>query len=627
MKKIFSGIGILVALFSIFFFLLVADRMVYHNNKTIHNFALSKSISGQELKEFAENTGITIRLVDFKNTSFGEKDLIITFINPDSSIRLGKQSSIFPKENIVYHILDQTKNREIKYLTVQEDDDKKIESFKLLLDKNGYLREVDEEKPINFSMGMLFSPMNFSFFALLTILLTLSIATYYVYRLKEIGVLKLNGWSNKKISFRFLFELLIHLFIFSLSCIIPFGIYVVISDASKMVLLAKIYFLVCLFLLAVFLLATFVGVFFINNVNQIGAIKNKKNNKLIFYALLIFKIATTIFLLISMNNSVSNFYRLNSTINSCNKFIKYDFFQIRTSVTPEDTMHIKLDELVGSLDSDYVFNYASPEQLMDITKLNLYKSKRDLRGIDECAYTDISANMLNVIDILDESGRTIKATQVRADSNTLLIPIHFKNNTEKILEYYQLGKDTSIIYIQNGQIHSDILCPGLYVYDSVYFIHRLQKVLYLNNGDVLISKKGAEKLESALWKMGVDKYSISVEPMTMEYNNFKASVQLDLVESLFHFTINILSFFLCVLSILTIFLQLRKKEFGVYKLIGRYPMIIILKFIGMNAIITVIITMSVNLIFLPLMAIESIIYGVLIKKYIKSKAILALKGE
>ncbi len=61
MKKIFAGIGILVALFSIFFFLLVADKMVYHNNETIYDFLLSKNISGQELKKFAENADVTIR--------------------------------------------------------------------------------------------------------------------------------------------------------------------------------------------------------------------------------------------------------------------------------------------------------------------------------------------------------------------------------------------------------------------------------------------------------------------------------------------------------------------------------------------------------------------------------------
>ena len=92
--------------------------------------------------------------------------------------------------------------------------------MKTSLKQNGYAVDISKSEPINFTVGMLFSPLNIGFFALLTILLVLCIATYYVYRLKEIGILKLNGWQNGKISFRLLFKLLIHSYLFSLLCII-----------------------------------------------------------------------------------------------------------------------------------------------------------------------------------------------------------------------------------------------------------------------------------------------------------------------------------------------------------------------------------------------------------------------
>jgi len=279
-KKIFAGTGILVALFSIFFFLLVADKMVYYNNEAIYDFDLSKSISGQELKAFAEKAEVTIRLVDFKNTSFGKKELDVTFINPDSSIHLGKQPSVFPKQNIVYQVLDEKIQNEIKYFTIQNNDYEKIEKMKSSLEKNGYSLDILKDEPIKFGVGMLFSSLNIGFFALLTILLILSIATYYVYRLKEIGVLKLNGWSNSKISFRLLFGLLIHLYVFGLLCIIPFGIYVVFSDVSKIVLYVQIYFLLCSFLAFVFILSAVVGTFFIYHVNR-KDIRKRINFKII----------------------------------------------------------------------------------------------------------------------------------------------------------------------------------------------------------------------------------------------------------------------------------------------------------------------------------------------------------
>ncbi len=535
--------------------------------------------------------------------------------------------SVFPKDNVVYQELDEKTQKEIQYFTIQDNDYDKIEKIRTSLEQNEYGVEIQKSEPVNLTVGMLFSSLNIGFFALLTILLILCIATYYVYRLKEIGVLKLNGWRNGKISFRLLFELLIHSYLFILLCIIPFGIYVVFSDASKIILYAQIYFLLCFFLAFVFFLSAFAGTFFIRNVNRIGAIKNNKNNKLIFYVLLIFKIITTIFLVLSFDNSMNNVLKLDSTIRAIDDLEKYDFSHIRTSVIPDEAMHIKLDQLVGSLDDQNVFNYSSPENLMNRAELSSYQSRGKLSNSDECAYTDISANMLTVLNILDVKGNKIEASQINANADTLLVPIHFQDDIEKILGYYQLGQDTTILYIQNGQMHSDILFPSLFVYDSIYHIHKLQKALYINNGEVLLNKESAVIVEQELMSLGLDKYSITVESVNLDYNTLKANAQLDLYESLFKMTINTLSFLLCVVSIVTIFLELRKKEFGVYKLIGRYPTAAIVKFVGVNGLITVLVALVVNPILLSVLLIEGTIYGIIIYRYIRSKAVLALKGE
>lgn len=390
MKKIFCGIGMLVAIFSIFFFLLVADKMVYYNNETIYDFDLSKSISGQELKKYAEATDLMIRLVNFKNTSFGKNELEVTFINPESNISFGKQSSVFPKDNIIYQDLDENIEKKIKYFSIQSNEYEKIEKIKFMLEKSGYKVDLLKNETVNFNLGMLFSSLNLGFFALLSLLLILSIATYYVYRLKEIGVLKLNGWGNGKISFRLLFELLINLYLFSLACTIPFGIYVILSDVSKIILYARIYFLLCLFLALVFFISTFIGTFFIRKVNLVGAIKNKKNNKLIFNILLIFKLIIVTLLSFSINNSIDNIYKLNANIQSANRLAKFDFHKIQTSAVPENELHKKLDQLIDSLDDIHIYNYSSPDRKLDITKLRSYQSSGKLREHDEFAYTYIS---------------------------------------------------------------------------------------------------------------------------------------------------------------------------------------------------------------------------------------------
>jgi hypothetical protein len=126
MKKIFNGIGLLVAVFSIFFFLLVADKTVYHNAETVYNFELSQSMSSNHLSEVAKDTNVMIRLVDSKNTSFGKNELDVTFINPDSTVSSGKQSSVFPENKINYFVYNEKeKSKKVKVFTIQSNSEKK----------------------------------------------------------------------------------------------------------------------------------------------------------------------------------------------------------------------------------------------------------------------------------------------------------------------------------------------------------------------------------------------------------------------------------------------------------------------------------------------------------------------
>lgn len=627
MKNIFAGIGVLIALFSIFFFLLVADKMVYVNDETIYDFELSHSIEGEELKIFAEQTGVTIRLVDFKDTSFGKKEMYVTFLNPNEDIELGKRPSVFPNENIVYEELKEKADRKIKYFTIQSNHGDSIKAVELLLNENGYEVSVRESEPVTFNVGMLFSSLNMMFFALLTVLLILSISSYYVYRLKEIGVLKLYGWSNERISIRLLLKQLAHIYIFSFICTIPFGIYVVIKDAGKFFLFLKICVLTDLFLVLVFIFATMIGNFCVDNVNQIRAIKNKKNNQLLFYVLILFKAVTTTLLVCSINNTISLANRIDATSRAIAQYEEYDFYKIRTAVVPEQNVFDALNQLIQSIDDRHVYNYGSPENLIIADQLSLYESGKKMRGIDQCSYTDISSNMLEILKIVDAEGNIIKSSQIDTNSDILLIPIHYKNEEKEILNYYQFDKEINIIYIQDKQIRDDILLPGYYIFDSVYHIQPLKKELYLNNGEVLFDKEGSKKVEDALGEMRLDKYSITVEELNLDYNIFKANIRLDLLEKIFHLVINILSYTLCLFAVITIFLELRKKEFGVYKLLGMYPIKTIGAFIVVNGIITVIVTMILNHKLTVLLLMETMIYLFIVYKYMKHKAITAIKGE
>lgn len=557
MKIIFNGIGLLVAVFSVFFFLLVADKMIYHNTETIYDIELSQSISSNLLNEVAKDTNVMIRLVNFHNTSFGRNVIDVTFINPDSTVSLGKQPSVFPENNINYIFYNKSeKSKKIKFFTVQTNNEKKIKNIENTLEKKGYSVNIYKNETVDFNLGMLFSSLNLKFFLLITLLIILSIATYYVHRLKEIGIKKLNGWNSSKISFYLLFKLAIQAYIFSLFLAVPFSIYIMINDFSKIILYVRIYIFLCLFLGVIFFLCALIGTFYIRNVNLVGAIKNKKNNKVLFYSLLSFKLVIVTLLLISLNTSILEMNKLKSNIQSMDFLQNKDLYQIQTTVIPEVELHEALNQFINNINDEYIYNYSPPDNLLNINRLKQYQSSNKLREVDDFSFTSISANVLELIDIVDRDGVPLSSSIIQA--NTLLIPYHYKNEIKTILENLQLHNDTKIVYIKDGQVQESILWPGLYVYDSIYYVHELKKTLYLNSGEVLLNNKSAKMLKKELVNLGLD--SIRVDSLSKEYNIFKGNIELNLFESLFHVVINVLLFLLCILSIVTIFLELRKKS-------------------------------------------------------------------
>lgn len=540
---------------------------------------------------------------------------------------MGRKPSVFPNENIVYQEFQDEAAKKIKYFTVQSNHKNKITELESLLIENGYEVVIRDSEPVKFNFSMLFSSLNMMFFALLTVLLILTISSYYVYRLKEIGILKLNGWSNERISIRLLLKQLFRIYIFSLIFTIPFGIYVIMKDISKFLMYLNICSLINLFLLFIFIFAAIFGNYFVHNVNQIRAIKNKKNNRLIFYILILFKALTTTLLVLSINTAINIINRIDTTYHAIDQLEEYDFYKLRTAVVPDQNIFQELNLMIQSIDDAHVYNYSSPENLIPGDQLNPYVTDKKIRGMDQCSYTDISSNMLEILKIVDAEGKIISSSQIDSNNDTLLIPIHYKNEEKQILNYYQFDKEINIIYIKDKQVRDDLLFPGSYVYDSVYRVHPLYKELYINNGEVLFDKEGSMIVEAGLREMNLDKYSITIESLNLDYYIFKANIRLDFIEKIFHLVINILSYTLCLIAAVTVFLELRKKEFGVYKLLGMYPFKTIGMFLIFNSMITAIITVTLNFKLAVLLLLEMMIYVFIMNKYMKHKAITAIKGE
>ncbi|OAN15678.1 hypothetical protein [Exiguobacterium undae] len=625
MKKIFLGIGLLVGAFSVFFFLLVADKDVYFNDDTVYDFSLSKNISGEKLTQIASETNMMIRLVKFNDISFGRNHLDVTLLNPTSDVKLGRQPSIFPGNQIIYSSYSPNEKKKIKYFTIQSNDEHKVNHFKEQLSTAGYEMVSSTSEPTTFNISMLFSSLNFKFFSLLTLLILFSISTYYIHRIKEIGIKKLNGWNNFRISFSLIKKLVIHSFGAALLFVLPFAVYISVTDLNAL----KSYALMCiylyLFLAIIFIGSSIIGSLFISRLNQVNAIKNNKNNKKLFYVLLFFKAIVVTLLVLSLDTSIKDMNKLNSSINSINQLEKNTFYKVQTASSPEEKVHKELDHYIESLNDEDIFNYSPSDETVDINQLKQLETEGMSQNLENIPLTIVSQNILNVVKIKDQDGSILKSDEVQPF--TLLVPAHYEKNIKEVLQSLSLGKKTKVHYVKNGQTQENLLWPGSYLFDTITYVAPLQKSLYLNSGEVLFDTSSATALMKEIESKGYDSGSIDVKSMKSEYNLAKGNLSIATVESLFHVIITGFSFLLCILSIITIFLEFRKKEFAVNRLLGKRPKSLIMSFLIFNGVITLLIAAVINWMLIILFLIEMMLFVIFINKYMKNKAILVLKGE
>lgn len=625
MKKIFLGIGLLVGAFSVFFFLLVADKDVYFNDDTVYDFSLSKNISGEKLTQIASETDMMIRLVKFNDISFGRNHLDVTLLNPTSDVKLGRQPSIFPGNQIIYSSYSPNEKKKIKYFTIQSNDENKVNHFKEQLSTAGYEMVSSTSEPTTFNVSMLFSSLNFKFFSLLTLLILFSISTYYIHRIKEIGIKKLNGWNNFRISFSLIKKLVIHSFGAALLFVLPFAVYISVTDLSAL----KSYALMCiylyLFLAIIFIGSSIIGSLFISRLNQVNAIKNNKNNKKLFYVLLFFKAIVVTLLVLSLDTSIKDMNKLNSAIHSIDQLEKNTFYTIQTASSPEEKVHKELDHYIESLKDEDIFNYSPSDETVDINQLKQLETEGMSQNLENIPLTIISQNILNVVKIEDQDGSILKSDEVQPF--TLLVPAHYEKKIKGVLQSLSLGKKIKVHYVKSGQTQENLLWPGSYLFDTITYVAPLQKSLYLNSGEVLFDTSSATALMKEIKSKGYDSGSIDVKSMKSEYNLAKGNLSIATVESLFHVIITGFSFLLCILSIITIFLEFRKKEFAVNRLLGKRPKSLIMSFLIFNGVITLLIAAVINWMLIILFLIEMMLFVIFINKYMNNKAILALKGE
>ena len=70
MKKIFSLIGVMLVIFSVYFMLLVVDKSNYISDERISDFSLEKQVGFDTLEKFAKESDVSVQIRTFNNYSF-----------------------------------------------------------------------------------------------------------------------------------------------------------------------------------------------------------------------------------------------------------------------------------------------------------------------------------------------------------------------------------------------------------------------------------------------------------------------------------------------------------------------------------------------------------------------------
>ncbi|SDB25691.1 hypothetical protein [Eubacterium oxidoreducens] len=233
MKKIFWLIGVILVVFSAYFMLLVADKSDYMSNEEEADFSLEKQIGLDSLEKFAKESEVSIQIRTINEYSLGNVQCKIEIINPTEDIQYGTKKDLFPNKHIEIVPNEKKEGRTVRYFIVQDHDVNKIKALGSLLEENGYEPWVLYLEPIVFKPSMLVSPLNIGFFVSIFCLSLFCTVVYYISRLKEIGILKLNGWSEQRISVRLYLNILKNTAYGFVPGAIVFVLYIIFRDISK----------------------------------------------------------------------------------------------------------------------------------------------------------------------------------------------------------------------------------------------------------------------------------------------------------------------------------------------------------------------------------------------------------
>lgn len=633
MKRLFYGIGFIIGVVIIYCSLLAADSSskTYPSDEYIYDIVFSDKINvmAKELEEPARENGVTLQIRTVSNRSFGKVQVEIVFVNPDEDIKPGRQPSIFPGYNIVHVIDAPLEELHIGGVMIQTDETERIDSFCKALKEKGIDHELVKTGDLHYFFLTVFQQFNIKFYFVLLILSVLFITMYYVYRLKEIGILRLNGWEAFRISFRILIPMLKETMIAGLATNALFVVYILVMD-WKFIIEYLVIALICLCIVSVlYVISALLASQFISGINSVRAVKNGRNSRFIFYTLLFAKVLITCLFISEVDIAKDHLLDLYDISKQEAMIMERNLFRIDASLVSQVDAKLT-DEALSGFSDDEIYNFGGTFRTFSYSELK-ERAERQPVGFNFDDILDnvmfISDNLIEELGIKDQQGNDLLDLEISKGECCYLVPEWMKADRDELLYCFGLEDEGEIRYIKNDQIYRDLVWPNCYYYDCIIIVYSLDKKLWSESGgDTFLTKEAADAFNKKISELGLEHTVEAVDPY-IDIELIIANERIFLWESILSFLILGIAYIIASVSVIQIYFEFKKKEFGVYALCGKYPVKCICIFFGWNIFITGISVLLTDICYAGILLLECLFFAIIINRYMRRKAIFALKGE
>lgn len=624
MKKIFFSIGLLLSIYSIAMMMLFNDVQLYLNDDPYTDITLNQSMTMEELEDYAKDVGVVIQVREYMNAGLGNYRVNIYALNLKKDG--GRKKSLFPGQNIqiIKKLSKEKYHEKVQMFMVQTKQKQKVNELLLKLQRDGYEIDVLDEGSTAVHLNQLFSTTNIEFYALMFVLILSSTIIYYLTRIKEIGVKKMQGWTSFKIAV----SINKRIAIWSLLGILPLSLifagYICIKEIEVIVQYLYLLSILVFLLMVVYILSVFISSFFVRALGCVAAIKANKNEKLMIIVLTVTKIVTTVLICGLFTYGYSMFLDIDG-MKSEEKVLKNNYYTITTSVTPSEKEMKEINDYLKGIDDAHVYNYTPPERTYRKSDLKKKKRVHDIESLCENNVMEVSYNMIEKLGIKFAD----KEIQDKIDKSTttVMIPQYLKAEKKNVLNQLYMEKNTNVIFIRNDQNIADILYPGEYFYDPIIVVTPLKKQLYINAGEVLYDKEGAKEISTFLIQRNYGKSRVAVQSIKMDIQSYLSARYVDFYEAILWMIVSMIAFCFTSFALVISIIEYRKKAIAVYRLNGKRTFTVLAFYIVTIISIDIAISMIWMWQLCVIIFMELMFFGVELHHLLKNGAARIINGE